>query len=91
MTAKEAGRRMNLTPNWIAILCNRGFIEATKVGNRWEISEEALQAFIRDFDNDLHGWANHNGGINKSDIWGHKRKLGWKMMLFEKQAETYFI
>ena len=91
MRVKEAAERLNLSRNWIGILCHRGFIEATKVRNHyWEITEEAFEAFIRDFDNDLHGWANHNGGINKSDIWGKRTQKLYDIM-FEQQPMTYFI
>jgi excisionase family DNA binding protein len=45
-TASELARKAGVTPGYVARLCRKGSLEATKVGGVWIISPEVAQRWL---------------------------------------------
>ena len=46
LTTAEVGEIVRKTPEWVAAQCKAGHLQATKLGNDWRISEDALTLFM---------------------------------------------
>lgn len=46
LTTEEAAAEIRMSPDYVARQCKAGVIQATKTGNAWRISRDALDAFM---------------------------------------------
>jgi excisionase family DNA binding protein len=47
ITTAEAARKLNITQRRIRQLIDEGDLQARKIANRWFVSEDSLDAFVR--------------------------------------------